>query len=250
MKNWRTSWNYLIKYKLILVDKAFYKVVFFCFLITLGIQAQVTTTKLKLKTDSLNNVQQKPTLSGVSDTLKTGVFKPDPVKVVWMGAIIPGYGQILNKKYWKLPIVYGGFMGCAYAISWNDGKYQTYKTAYRDILLYASDPVFKANADKNPGSVSFLQILPKGYTVDNLGGVSGFTSILKTKQDGFRRYRDLSIILSVGYYALTLVDAYVDAQLSDFDISPDLSLRVQPTLINNGFGTNNTLAMQCSFRFK
>jgi len=232
------------------VDKAFYKVVFFCFLITLGIQAQVTTTKLKQKTDSLNTAQLKPSLKGVSDTLKTGIFKPDPVKVVWMGAIIPGYGQILNKKYWKLPIIYGGFMGCAYAISWNDGKYQTYKTAYRDIKLYADDPVFRANADKNPDSVSFLQILPNGYTVDNLGGVSGFTSILKTKQDGFRRYRDLSIILSVGFYALTLVDAYVDAQLSDFDISPDLSLHVQPTLINNGFGTNNTLAMQCSFRFK
>ncbi len=230
--------------------KAFYKVVFFCFLITLSVQAQVNTNNSKQAIDSLKKVQSKPTLLGVADTLKSSVFKPDPVKVVWMGAIIPGYGQILNRKYWKLPIVYSGFMGCAYAISWNDGKYQTYKTAYRDILLYASDPVFKTNADKNPESVSFLQILPTGYTIDNLGGVSGFTNVLKTKQDGFRRYRDLSIILSIGYYALTLVDAYVDAQLADFDISPDLSLRLQPTLINAGFGANNTLAMQCSLRFK
>ena len=61
-------------------------------------------------------------------------WKPDAMRAVWMGAIIPGYGQIYNRSYWKLPIVYGAFFGCAYAITWTNGMYTDYKTAYRDIL--------------------------------------------------------------------------------------------------------------------
>jgi hypothetical protein len=73
---------------------------------------------------------------------------------------------------------------------------------------------------------------------------------LKTAQDGFRRYRDLSIIISIAYYAMTIVDAYVDAQLYDFDISPGLSMRVQPALLANSYGVNNTLGLQCCFSLK
>jgi hypothetical protein len=165
-------------------------------------------------------------------------FKPDPIKVVWMGAIFPGYGQIMNRKYWKIPIVYGGFLGCAYAISMNSTRYQTYKTAYRDII------------DTDPNTNSFIQIIPRGYTIESYGGISGYTNILKTGQDNYRRYRDLSIIATIGYYALTLVDAYVDAQLYDFDISPDLSLHFQPVLLDNTNGYKNAIGMQCSFRLK
>lgn len=206
----------------------------------------------KNQQDTVSGREGRPaaTVVRVNDTLKVKPFKPDPTKVVWMGAIIPGYGQIMNRKYWKLPIVYGGFLGCAYAIIWNNAKYQSYLTAYRDILMYASDPVYKAEADKNPSAVSFFSIIPKGYTINDFGGVTNFTNTLNGKQEVFRRYRDLSIIVTVGYYALTLVDAYVDAQLYDFDISPDLSLRVQPALIGNGLGASNTLAMQCCITIK
>ncbi len=227
-----------------------YIIVFLLSLITFCTQAQEVARQPTLIKDTLTRTEAKIVDVVLPDSLKPKPFKPDPTKVVWMGAIIPGYGQILNRKYWKLPIVYGGFLGCAYAIAYNSNLYQTYLTAYRDILLYASDPIFKENADKNPGSVSYLAIVPKGYTIDNYGGISGYTSILSTAQSNYRRYRDLSIILTVGYYALTLVDAFVDAQLYDFDISPDLSLRFQPTLIESGIGTKSTFGMQCSFRIK
>jgi len=173
----------------------------------------------------------------VNDSLYLKQFKPDPMKVVWMAAIIPGYGQIMNRKYWKLPIVYGGFLGCAYAISWNSVTYQTYTTAYRDII------------DTDPTTNSYLQIIPKGRTIDNYGGIAGLTTTLKTKQDVFRRYRDLSIIAAVGFYALTIIDAYVDAELYDFDISPDLSMHIQPTLLKDNYGVPKTLGMQCSIKF-
>lgn len=168
--------------------------------------------------------------------------QPDPMKVVWMGAVIPGYGQILNRKYWKLPIVYGGFMGCAYAISWNSGRYESYKQAYLDIT------------DTNESTNSFLEIIPEGYTLESYGGESAFSSLLKSGMDQSRYYRDLSVIISVAYYGLTLVDAFVDAQLADFDISPDLSMKIHPKFdldrrFNLATPSQNTFGIACSFKF-
>lgn len=219
----------------------------------MGVQAQVDSTKNQLPKDTVARLIEKVVapvkVLQPSDSLKLKTFKPDPGKVVWMAAIIPGYGQILNKKYWKLPLVYGGFLGCAYAIAWNSSQYNSYKNAYLDIYKYNNSDINYQNAiDKNKSKISFYQVLPKGYSVSTYGGYAEYEKILKTAQDGYRRYRDLSIIATVGYYALTIIDAYVDAQLYDFDISPDLSMRFQPTLIQNVSG-NNTLAMQCSFNF-
>jgi len=83
-----------------------------------------------------------------------------------------------------------------------------------------------------------------------MGGFDRYTLQLKSAQDGSRRYRDLSIIISIAYYALTIVDAYVDAQLYDFDISPNLSMHVQPALMENKYGVNNTLGLQCCISLK
>lgn len=228
-----------------------YSIFILCiFLVLFSAQGKHNININQLGKDSATLNKKNEVKAEIPDSLKSKPFKPDPTKVVWMGAIIPGYGQIMNRKYWKLPIVYGGFLGCAYAIIWNNSNYQSYLTAYRDILLYQSDPIFKSQADKNPGTISFLQIIPKGYTIDNFGGIASFTNSLSTAQQNYRRYRDLSIIVSIGYYALTLVDAFVDAQLYDFDISPDLSLRFNPTLIESGYGMKNAVGMQCSFRIK
>ncbi|MEI7502294.1 MAG: DUF5683 domain-containing protein [Paludibacter sp.] len=199
------------------------------------------TAQIPLVKDTLTNqpvVIVKEQNVALLDTTKLKAFKPDPMRVVWMATILPGYGQILNKKYWKLPIVYGGFLGFAYAISMNSSRYTTYMTAYRDII------------DTDPTTVSYIAIIPKGYTIDNYGGISGYTRILKSAEENYRRYRDLSIITAIGYYAITIVDAYVDAQLYDFDISPDLSMRFQPTLLKNKYGIANTLGIQCRFSLK
>ena len=221
----------------------------------LSAKSQIIINKNDTITDSIK-IQSKMVENKfnelIPDSLKSTVFKPDPMKSVWMGAIIPGYGQILNKMYWKLPIVYGGFLGCAYAISWNSGMYNNYKQAYLDILQYMSDPVFQAAADKDLSKVSFVQIIPKGYALNDpaIGSVVQWSQVLKTRQDTYRRYRDLSMIITVAYYALTLVDAYVDAQLYDFDISPNLSMNIQPTLLADRNNTNNAFGLQCSFNLK
>lgn len=152
-------------------------------------------------------------------------WKPDPARAVWLGALVPGMGQIYNRSYWKLPIVYGGFMGCAYAITWNTTRYTGYKNAYRDLYYDMRDGTVTEDPSK-----SYIAILPEGYTIERMGGVDTYSTRLNEWQNSSRRYRDISILATVIVYALTLVDAYVDAQLFDFDISTDLSLNVSPQL--------------------
>ena len=166
-------------------------------------------------------------------------FKPNPSKAILYAAIFPGLGQIYNRKYWKLPIVYGGFVGCAYAIAWNGSQYDDYTKAYRDIM------------DDDPKTDFWKNYLPFGVNPDNLTSsqISYYTDAFKRKKDFYRRNRDLSYIVTVGLYALCMLDAYVDAQLFDFDISPNLSMRVEPVIYNKSAFNAYTMGLQCSIKF-
>ena len=144
-------------------------------------------------------------------------FRPDPIRSMWLALVLPGAGQIYNRKYWKLPIVYGGFLGCIYALSWNSQMLQDYSQAYLDIM------------DSDPGTKSYEKMLPLGYSIE--GKEERFKNIFKSKKDTFRRFRDLSIFAFGGVYLLSVIDAYVDAELSTFDITRDLSIQLQPTMI-------------------
>lgn len=179
-------------------------------------QVVVPTQSIVLSEDSIPLTQKE------IDRL---FWKPNPMRAVWMGAIVPGLGQIYNRSYWKLPIVYGGFMGCVYAITWTSNQYEGYKNAYRDIYYDRRNGTISNDPNK-----SYIAILPEGYTIDRMGGVSTYENHLKDWQNQSRRLRDISIAATVLVYALTLVDAYVDAQLFDFDISTDLTLNVTPQL--------------------
>ena len=154
-----------------------------------------------------------------------------------MALVIPGGGQIYNRKYWKLPIFYGGFAGCAYALTWNSKMYKDYSNAYKDAVR------------GNWQSSSIQDLLPPGYT-DRVS-TTQLTETLRKRKDTYRRYRDLSIFAFIGVYLLSVVDAYVDAELSNFDISPDLSMRVEPAVLNNSptHSSSKSVGVQCSFRF-
>ena len=151
--------------------------------------------------------------------------KPDAVKAVWLGVICPGAGQIYNKSYWKLPIVYGAFMGCGYAISWTQNRYSNFKTAYLDLY----NDIQAGTVSEDP-SKSYIAVIPDGYNLQRVGGANTWVKTLDNQHQTFRRYRDYSILAVVIVYALSLIDAYVDAQLFDYDISPDLSLNVEPQI--------------------
>lgn len=165
-------------------------------------------------------------------------FIPDPTKATWLAVIFPGGGQIYNRKYWKLPIVYGGFVGCAYALTWNGQMYEDYSQAYLDIM------------DDNPGTDSFMDLLPPGYPVD--ANIDYLKRVIKRKKDYYRRYRDMSMFIFIGVYALSVIDAYVDAELASFDIGKDLSMKLEPTVIQNNqynLKQGNSYGLQCSFKF-
>ena len=208
----------------------------------LGLKAQ-DANRIYLPSDTLS-VASKDTATVIlshQDSVRL-YWKPDAMRAVWMGAIIPGYGQIYNRSYWKLPIVYGAFFGCAYALTWTQGMYTDYKTAYRDILTDSSNGTLS-----NDESKSYIAILPEGYDISRVGGFSTWTNTLKNRQNTYRRYRDLSIVAAVLVYALSLVDAYVDAQLFDYDISDDLSLQVDPTLNHDPYGTSAEMHLALRF---
>ena len=151
--------------------------------------------------------------------------KPDPLKAVWLGVIFPGAGQMYNRSYWKLPIVYGSFMGCGYAISWTQNRYSNFRTAYLDLYNDIQAGTVSEDAGK-----TYIALIPEGYNLTRVGGADTWLNTLKNHQSTYRRYRDYSILATVVVYALSLIDAYVDAQLFDFDISPDLTLNVEPQL--------------------
>jgi hypothetical protein len=169
-------------------------------------------------------------------------FSPDPSKAILYSAIFPGLGQIYNRKYWKLPFVYGGFLGCYYAISWNGTQYSGYRTAYRDF------------SDKDPNTNSWKAYairfgLGDDQTQWDAGQANWFSGTLRNQTDRFRRYRDLSIIIAVGVYAICMIDAYVDAHLFDFDISQDLSMRMEPVIFEKTANNARAVGLQWSFTF-
>ena len=176
--------------------------------------------------------------SSDSFTAPSYMFKPSPRKAVIYSAIFPGMGQIYNRQYWKLPILYSGFVGFTYAITWNNGYYRDYLGGYQDIM------------DSNPDTNRWHKMLPYGMEWESVD-TKWFADVLKQRKDYYRYYRDLSIIGTFALYLLAIVDAYVDSQLYDFDMSPDLSMRISPTLLReertNYIG--NSYGLQWSFSF-
>lgn len=158
--------------------------------------------------------------------VKKSEFKPNP-KTAWkMSLVFPGLGQIYNRQYWKLPIVYGGLTGCAYAISWNNRTFQDYKNAYFGLMRdLKADP---SGEHPESWSESWQVFIPSGIDPATRLNNPTFHANLKRGKDYYRRYRDLSIIITIGIYLICVADAYVDAQMYDFDVSPDLSFRITP----------------------
>jgi len=135
----------------------------------------------------------------------SGTLKHSPRKATIYSALVPGLGQVYNKKYWKVPIVYAGFALTGYFIHYNNVRYHKYN----------NELIARANGD----TASFNSSLTR---LDDAS--------IKSASDDFRRYRDLDIILTALIYVLNIVDAHVDAHLFYFNVDDNLSLRITPKL--------------------
>ena len=146
-------------------------------------------------------------------------WHPNPKRALWLAIVLPGAGQVYNRKYWKLPLIYGGFVGCIYALQWNNTMFKDYSQAYLDIM------------DNDPLTESYNQFLHLGTKITS-SNIKQYQDIFRRRKDRYRRWRDLSFFCMLGVYALSIIDAYVDASLSEFDISDKLSLRIEPTVFS------------------
>ena len=164
------------------------------------------------------------------------IFNPSPQRAVWMAALCPGLGQIYNRRYWKLPIVVGGFMGLGYAASWNNSQYADYTQGYRDLV------------DSDPSTKSYMDFFPPTVNESDFDK-SWLQQVFKSRRDYYRRNRDLCIIGLVALYLVCIVDAYVDASMAHFDISPDLALDMTPALLQPSPGGGPVLGMNWAFTF-
>ncbi len=175
--------------------------------------------------------------SGVSaEGLRMRSFNPDPTRAVWLSALCPGLGQIYNRRYWKLPIVVGAYMGLAYATSWNNDMLTDYTRAYRDLM------------DNDPDTKSYMNFFAPGVQESDLSR-TWLENVFKSRKNYYRRNRDLCIIAMVGVYLVAMVDAYVDASLAHFDITPELSLDWSPAVIPDSRGKLPGVGLQWAFTF-
>ena len=191
--------------------------------------------------DSIHGIDDVEILNDNSAAVSLGkvrTFNPDPQRALWLSALCPGLGQIYNRRYWKLPIVVGSFVGLSYGASWNNRMYKDYSKGYRDVM------------DDDPDTRSYMDFFPPTVQESDLD-MAWLQKVMKNKRDYYRRYREICVIAMVGVYLINVVDAYVDASLAHFDISPDLTLDVAPSAIDNtAIGARlPSLGIQCAISF-
>ncbi len=154
-----------------------------------------------------------------------------PSKAAFYSAILPGLGQIYNKRYWKVPLVYGALGTGMYFYITNKDQYHRYRTAYKRRLAGYTDDEF--------------------YDMDGRPNADGSPDVsdeaLRRGQEFYQKNKDLSLLITIGLYALNIIDANVDAHLKQHNIGQDLTLRpfVEPT----DFTSGSTFGLSLSFDF-
>jgi hypothetical protein len=198
---------------------------FFFLLLILGfLTIQVGKTQDTLRTE-------------IKDTLRTEIkdtvpmFRHSPTRAAILSAVVPGMGQIYNKKYWKLPLIYGGIGTLGYfVVHWNN-LYQKYLNAYIHYNKFNKD---ESVLDGLPIKIN------KSWDINTQ---------LNWYKDNYRRWRDLCALFAGAIYVLNIIDATVDAYLFNYDISADLSMRIEPAMINT-YARQATPGIRLSFSLR
>lgn len=153
------------------------------------------------RADSINAVAPVTDTTGLTTSRD-----PVPKRAGLYSAILPGAGQFYNKQYWKIPVIYAGMAGAGYFLQDNLKNYRAYRRAY--IATIDTDPsTVNEFADRYPNPADLKQL-----------------------QDGYRKFLDLTVLLTALGYTIQVMDAVAFAHLKNFDISQDISLHMQPVL--------------------
>ncbi len=178
-------------------------------------------------TDSLTVKKDEKVIVVTDSLLPKEEYNPlAPAKAAFYSAVIPGLGQVYNKKYWKIPIIYAGMAAGIYFYKQQDKDYDSFRNAYKRRLA--------------------------GYTDDEYYGNGAEPLIsndrLINAQKSAQKNKDLSIVVTVAFYLLNVVDANVDAHLRQYEVSEDLSL--VPNLEINPFNAQTQYGMSLTYSFK
>jgi hypothetical protein len=200
----------------------------FCFCAFSSATAQTDTSAVRVDTVQKSTGKQKKTSKKKAqketrakiDTLVKDsarlALEALPRKAALSSALVPGLGQIKNKRWWKVPLVYGGFVGVGLVFEFNN-RY------YRDVLKEVQYRTLRRNAEPDQR---------EGYKysiVDEHGEYRYSTEGLTSAKDFYRRNRDLSVLAGLAFHAFQIIDAYVDAKFFRYDIGEDLSLQITPS---------------------
>ncbi len=174
------------------------------------------------------NLPAQDTVTVIPVTTRKHRFTPVPLKATMLAVAFPGMGQVYNRKYWKIPLVYAGFGALAYSISFYTTNYNDMMKAYQDFI------------DKVPETASYtryVRIDPEEYDpvlhpeTYNPSTASWVEDGLLSAVDAYKKYRDLSYIGVAAWYLLSILDANVDASLFNFDVTRNLGLALCPVVL-------------------
>ena len=156
-----------------------------------------------------------------------------PSKAAFYSAVLPGLGQIYNKRYWKVPIVYAVIGTGVYAYTYNDDLYDRFRTAFkRRQAGFTDDEFYDINGDNAQGASPDLD-----------------TADLERQQENYQRDRDLALVITIAMYALNIIDANVDAHLKQFNVDEDLSMDIKPYLDLNPITNNPNYGIAFTIKF-
>lgn len=173
-------------------------------------QAVPDTARIPLSLDTTNAAQapeRAPLVYTPSEPVKKQPFQPVPKKSALYSAILPGLGQLYNRQYWKIPVIYAGMAAAGYFIVDNTNSYRKYRKIY--IARLQND-----FSDGSPYSTAEVKLL----------------------QDTYKKYLDMTVLLTALGYTIQVLDAVTFAHLKNFDVSKDISMRMSPVVTPGGIG--------------
>lgn len=170
----------------------------------------------------------------VEEVVKKKPINPlAPSKAAFYSAVLPGLGQVYNKRYWKVPIVYAVLGLGVYSYKYNDDYYDRFRTAFKSRQAgFTDDEFYDINGDNAEGADPDLDM-----------------DDLERQQENFQRDRDLALVITIAMYALNIIDANVDAHLKQFNVNEDLSLDVRPYLDMNAITNNPNYGVAFTIKF-
>ncbi len=157
-------------------------------------------------------------------------FKPETLKATMMAVSFPGLGQIYNRKFWKIPVVYAGFGALVYAVGLNSKNYTLYLKAYQDFTdnIKSTNSYLKVISPTVPQNSYDIVVYPDPGNPLQISSYNYYEGAMLRMVDYYKRYRDLSYIGIAGWYLISILDANVDASLFNYDISNNLDIAVVP----------------------